>query len=84
MTGAAYNVKAIIGFIVSLLAVFVPVFGIVLAIIGIVLCKMAPKEIVLSGEEGSALAKAGFILGIIAIVLQLFFLIVGVAAFLAV
>lgn len=79
MTGAAYNVKAIIGFIVSLLAVFIPVFGIVLAIIGIVLCRIAQKEILLSEEEGSALAKAGFILGIIALVLQLFFLVVGSA-----
>ncbi|WP_280138085.1 DUF4190 domain-containing protein [Alkalicoccus daliensis] len=68
------------GFILGILSIIILSFGLFLGIVGLVISLIAQKEIEKSMEQGGKLAKAGVILSIIGIVLQLFLTIIGIAS----
>ncbi|MFC4735184.1 hypothetical protein ACFO4L_01185 [Bacillus daqingensis] len=72
-----YNVKAIIGFCFSLIALFIPIFGVPIGIGGITLTRIAIAEIDQTHQQGVGLAKTGFFLGIAAVIVHTGLLIAG-------
>ncbi|WP_349410011.1 DUF4190 domain-containing protein [Pseudalkalibacillus sp. SCS-8] len=64
------NSNAIIGLVLSILSFTVPMFGIILGIIGIIVSKRGMNQIEETGQGGRGIAKAGFVLSIISVILQ--------------
>jgi uncharacterized membrane protein len=66
------NSKSIISLTLGILSIIVPFIGFVLGIIGVVLSRIATKEISKRNENGRGLAISGMICSIVGIVIQLF------------
>ena len=69
------NTKAIISLVLGIISLLITYLGFISAIIGIILSRMATKEIEERGEKGSGLALGGLITSIVGIVLQLIIII---------
>lgn len=69
------NTKAIISLILGIISLLITYLGLISAVVGIVLSRMASKEIEEKGEKGSGLALGGLITSIVGIILQLIIII---------
>ncbi|MCT8136691.1 DUF4190 domain-containing protein [Anaerobacillus sp. CMMVII] len=76
------NRKAVIALTLGILSIFVPGFGIVIGVIGIIISIAAKREIERTNEEGISYANAGLICSVIGIVAQLFLVLIGIISFL--
>ncbi|WP_100372241.1 DUF4190 domain-containing protein [Bacillus sp. FJAT-45037] len=72
------NRKAKFGLGLGILSILIPTFGLFIGIIGLIVSRQARKEIQKTNENGDKLAKAGFVLSIIGLVLQAFLITVGI------
>lgn len=78
------NTKAVVALVLGILgfvfAICCSLLGLVIGIAALVLGRLARKEIALTGraQGGDGLAKAGFVLGIVDIVVAILLIIVGV------
>jgi len=72
------NNKAIFGLGLGILSIVIPTFGLFIGIIGLIVSRIARKEIEKTNEDGDTLAKAGVVLSIIGLVLQAFLITVGI------
>lgn len=70
---------AIASLVVSLVALICCSFGFIPAIIGIILGVVGGNQIKQTGENGAGMAKAGIIIGIVAIVLSIIWIIIGLS-----
>lgn len=66
------NNKSIISLTLGILSIIVPFIGLVLGIFGVVLSRMATKEIAKRNENGRGLAISGLICNVIGIIIQTF------------
>lgn len=66
------NNKSIISLTLGILSIIVPFIGLVLGIFGVVLSRMATKEIAKRNENGRGLAISGLICSVIGIIIQTF------------
>ena len=69
------NTKAIISLILGIVSLLITYLGLVSAIAGIILSRMATKEIEERGENGRGLALGGLITSIVGLILQLIIII---------
>ena len=65
------NTKAIVSLILGIVSLLITYLGIIAAVAGIILSRMATKEIEERGEKGSGLALGGLITSIVGVVLQI-------------
>ncbi len=73
---------AIASLVVSLVGLFCCYFGLIAGIVAVVLGMMAKKQIAETGQNGAGMAKAGTIIGFVAIALSVIWillLIIGAA-----
>ncbi|SFD68105.1 protein of unknown function [Lentibacillus persicus] len=73
--------SSVISLTLGVLSIVTPFIGLVLAIIGMVMSRRAPKEITDGNELSSGLATAGLICSLVGLVIQAL-IIMGVVAFL--
>ena len=69
------NTKAIVSLVLGIISLLITYLGLVTSIVGIILSRVATREIEERGEKGSGLALGGLITSIVGLVLQLFILI---------
>ena len=65
------NTKAIISLILGIISLLITYLGLIAAVAGIILSRMATREIEERGEKGSGLALGGLITSIVGVVLQI-------------
>lgn len=74
------NTKAIVGFCLGVLSIFIPTYGLFFGIGGLIVSRISRKEIEQTKENGEKFAKAGIILSIFGLVLQVLLIIIGIAS----
>lgn len=70
-----YNVCAIVGFVLSLVSLFISIYGIV-NIVAVIVSAIGLKQIKETNESGSGLAIAGIIIGAISVAITLVVLVI--------
>ncbi len=78
---AKTNSKAVVALTLGILSIFIPVVGILLGIIGITFSVIAKKEIEKTNEDGRNFATSGMICSVVGVIIQLFFVVVGIVSF---
>ncbi|KEO84825.1 DUF4190 domain-containing protein [Tumebacillus flagellatus] len=71
----ATNGKAIASMILGIVSLVIPYVGLITGIIAMVLSSSSKKEIARSGQAGHGMATAGFVTGLIAVILYGIFII---------
>ena len=69
------NTKAIVSLVLGVISLLITYLGLFTSIVGIILSRVATREIEERGEKGSDIALGGLITSIVGLVLQLFILI---------
>ncbi|MBL0385290.1 DUF4190 domain-containing protein [Tumebacillus sp. ITR2] len=76
------NGKAIASMILGIVSLVIPYVGLITGIIAMVLSSSSKKDIARTGQQGHGMATAGFVTGLIAVILYaiviLLFIILGV------
>lgn len=75
------NGKAIAAMVLGILSLLVPYVGFILGIIAIILGVSSKKDIRRTGEAGQGMATAGFVTGIISVVLYGIIIILAIIGF---
>ncbi|WP_426351198.1 DUF4190 domain-containing protein [Alloiococcus sp. CFN-8] len=65
------NTKAIVSLVLGIISLLITYLGLATSIVGIILSRIATREIEERGEKGSGLALGGLITSIVGLVLQL-------------